>query len=146
MAQLDDDADLWALVACRILPWVEQLDSLPVPSWRARFLAQVRSMPTVAEMISDSVPHPDDVESIGARMLELIEGGTSRTLRARASILGNVVVDVCAGYEEQLEKGEAEGTWIDVGHFLVDSVSGMLAAPVTHRGAYFSPSTLSGLL
>ncbi|WP_211440366.1 TetR/AcrR family transcriptional regulator [Corynebacterium glutamicum] len=139
VAALDPDAGLWDLVACRILPMVEGFDALPRPSWRARFLNQVNSLPSLQNLLIGSHEGDRELWELGRRAVQAIDGVTPTTFRARSSILGHLVLGVCAKYEAEVEAGIQQGTWIDVGHFLTDAVTGMLSAPVTHRSDYTIP-------
>lgn len=47
-----------------------------------------------------------------------------------------MMFSVCAEYEQLIEQGKVEPDWIGVGYFLVDSIVGMLSAPVTAREQY----------
>lgn len=89
---------------------------------------------------------PDDVEVL-ARHTPLSTDEASRTLmRARAGLVSYLVFGVCAEYEARVEDDDEEGSWLDVGYFLVDSVVGLLTAPVTHRSSYLPRSSVPGLV
>ena len=120
------------IVTGHILPWTEHLASLPVPSWRARFLYQVASVPSGAEALRESTAQSMRLEEILPADLPELREVSPNVLSSRARILGGMVMGICASYEGQLEQGEARGTWLSVGYFLVDAAVGLLAAPVTH--------------
>lgn len=142
VAALGDTFDLRDVVACRIIPLIEQLDSLPVPSWRARFLDQARSVPSVAAVLSGMVVEATDLDDVGTLLPEALGDVSPGVLRARSGILGHIVLGVCAEYEARLEEGLEQGTWTDVGYFLIDSAAGMIAALVTPTGKRFTlPAT-----
>ena len=146
LAALGEDPSLHELVTCRILPVVEEFDALPVPSWRARFLRQARSVPSVVRLLGSRVADPDDVEVL-ARHTPLSTDEASRALmRARAGLVSYLVFGVCAEYEARVEDDDEEGSWLDVGYFLVDSVVGLLTAPVTHRSPYLPRSSVPDLV
>ena len=141
MAALGERAELREVIACRILPFIEQLDSLPVPSWRARFLDQARTVPSVAAVLADMVTEnqAEGLDELSALMRSALGDVSTTVLRARSGIMGQIVLGVCAEYEARLEQGLGEGTWTDVGYFLIDSAAGMISAPVTPRGERFVP-------
>jgi hypothetical protein len=124
------------------------LDSLPVPSWRARFLDQARTVPSVAALLSEMVIETEasSVEDVGALMRKSIGDVSPDVLRARSGIMGQIVLGVCAEYEARLEDGIAQGTWADVGYFLIDSTVGMISAPVTPRDERFIPPSTPSLV
>lgn len=136
VAALGEDAGLRDVLACRILPWIEHLAGLPRPSWRARFLFQVRSVPSAALVLTDVAEEAADIADLGRHLERLMGGIDERIARARSGILGHVVLGICAEYEGRLENGTEQGHWGDVGYFLIDSAAGMLSAPVTSRADY----------
>lgn len=147
-AGLGANFGLREVIACRILPFVEQLDALPTPSWRAQFLDQARSVPSVAAAIAETV-----IETNGASTTELTQrlrgsaGHVSENvLRARSAIVGQVTLSACANYERNLGDSAQRGSWIDVGYFLIDVAVGILSAPVTQEGERFSPPLTPELL
>lgn len=146
LAALGDDPGLTGLVECRILPVVEELDSLPVPSWRARFLRQARSVPSVTRVLAEKVAEPQDVDILARHTPLSTDEASVKLMRARAGIISYLVFGVCAEYEARREDDAGEGTWLDVGYFLVDSVVGLLTAPVTHRNSYVPQPSGPGLV
>ena len=135
---LPDDAGLQDLLACQILPWIEHLDALPVPSWRARFMHQIRSVPSMHGLLTRTTAANPVNEEL-ARRTESIIGEIARpVLHGRSWILGNMVLDVCADYESRLQEGTEIPNWTAVGYFLIDACAGMLAAPVTRPGDYLT--------
>ncbi|WP_425864473.1 TetR/AcrR family transcriptional regulator [Arthrobacter sp. TWP1-1] len=132
IATLPDDAGVRDILACMILPWIEYLASRPMPSWHARFLFQVRSVPSVAEVLESSLTANPEVEALIHRMQAALDHVPPEVVRGRALILGPMVLGVCASYEGQIQNGERIPNWRGVGYFFIDSCSGMLTAPVTH--------------
>ena len=146
IADLPADADLRSVIACRILPWVEQLAEMPQPSWRARFLYQVRTVPSVSEVLASSFESSDDFDDLLLRMREGLREIPPTILRARAGVLGHMALGICADFEAQLQAGTQQGSWTSVGYFLIDAGAGMLAAPVTHSGDFLSPQSMPSLI
>ena len=141
ISQLDDGADLRDLLACLILPWIDHLASLPVPSWRARFLHQMRTVPSMQSVLQQSAVANPDTEDLIQRTLALVGDLSPGVLHGRSWILGNMTVGVCAEYEARLQDGVEKGNWTGVGYFLIDSCAGMLSAPVTHPGDFLTQSS-----
>jgi AcrR family transcriptional regulator len=129
-AQLSDSPNIHELVACRLLPLVDLLDSLPKPSWRAQFMSQMSAVPSAVEIakgvIGDS-DLPDELRFINGALNGIPEG----VLRGRAYLLGSMVVGVCADQEAKMNEDANKGSWEQVGRFLIDAAAGMLGAPVT---------------
>ncbi|MBD7993959.1 TetR/AcrR family transcriptional regulator [Arthrobacter sp. Sa2CUA1] len=143
-AGLDDDAALPDVLACLILPWVEHLGSLPVPSWRARFVHQIRTTPSMQEVLANaSVPNAL-TEELNRRVQAAGGSMDPSTQYGRSWILGNMVLSVCSEYEARVQDGVESTNWTGVGYFLIDACAGMLAAPATHPGNFIrSPSPVS---
>ncbi|GAA5228410.1 TetR/AcrR family transcriptional regulator [Paeniglutamicibacter antarcticus] len=138
IAGLGDTATLSDVIACRVLPWVEQLESMPHPSWRARFLYQIRTIPSVAAVFISSFEINDDFDILLENVRGTLEGIPEAVLRARADVLGHMALGICAEYETQIHEGSEEGSWLSVGYFLIDAGAGMLSAPVTHPGDFMA--------
>lgn len=142
IAALPQDAGVRDLLACMILPWIEHLASLPVPSWRARFLFQMRTVPSFADALSGSASSNPQVDEVINRLQAALADLPPEVVQGRSTILGPMVLGVCAGYEGRLHDGVAEPNWTAVGYFFIDSCAGMLAASVTHPDEYLAfPST-----
>lgn len=146
LAALGDDPGLPELVACRILPVVEEFDALPAPSWRARFLRQARSVPSVRAVLATRAGEPDGLEVLARHTPVTADEGSRRVMQARIGIVSHLVSGVCAEFEARRENEAEEGTWLDVGYFLVDAVVGLLTAPVTHRSAYLPLTSVPDLV
>lgn len=146
VAALGPDPGLHDLVACRVLPWVEELDALPVPSWRARFLSQVRSLPSAESVLATGLNDGADLQSLAERMSHHAGGASSGVLRARIGIVSHLVFGVCAEYEARREEAVDEGSWLDVGYFLIDAIVGLLSATQTRPGDYLVQSSKPPLL
>ncbi|MCC9197607.1 helix-turn-helix domain-containing protein [Arthrobacter sp. zg-Y820] len=138
VSTLADDAGLSDLLACLVLPWTEHLAALPVPSWRARFIHQMRTVPSMHEVLSRSAVASPATDALVKR-IEALLGTTPRTvLHGRSWILGNMVLGVCSEYEARIQDGTEPANWTGVGYFLIDSCAGMLSAPVTHPGDFLT--------
>lgn len=132
-AELGPDPTVYDLVRSRILPYVEVLDSLPRPSWRARCLMQLRSVPSAMAMAEDLL-NELDADADVAFMRAKTDAVSTDVMRARSGLVGHLVVGVCAEYEAEMNAGTHRGDWIGVGYFLIDAATGMLSAPATRPG------------
>ncbi|WP_169564344.1 TetR/AcrR family transcriptional regulator [Microbacterium indicum] len=126
------------ILATRLMPFVENLDALPRPSWRARFLVQAAAHPAGREILARVTRTTEVSEGVGV-LARLAPGVPRRVIGARSAIVGGLVLNVCAGYEAQAAVGIEESGWIGVGWFLVDAAAGMLTAPVMHPGGIGTP-------
>lgn len=143
VATLDDDAALTDVLACLILPWTDHLASLPAPSWRARFLQQIRSVPSVHPILNGSAAISPVTEELILRVQAKLGDLPGAILHGRSWALANMVLGVCAEYEARIQDGVETANWAGVGYFLIDACSGMLSAPVTHPSNFLTqPSPL----
>ncbi|MCC9145242.1 MULTISPECIES: TetR/AcrR family transcriptional regulator [unclassified Arthrobacter] len=136
--QLGDDAGLHDLLACLILPWVDHLASLPVPSWRARFLHQMRAVPSMKALLNRTAIANRGTEDLLRRTAAAVGELPTTVLHGRSWILGNMTTATCAEYEARVQDGAETANWTGVGYFLIDSCAGMLSAPVTHPGNFIT--------
>lgn len=138
VSSLADDAGVRDILACMILPWIQYLATRAAPSWHARFLFQVRSIPSVAAVIAGSSVGNPEFESLVNRMQTALKHLPPQVVQGRTSVMGPMILGICAGYEERIQNGEEEPNWTAVGYFFIDSCSGMLSAPVTHPQDYLT--------
>lgn len=103
-----------------------------MPSWQARFLFQVRSVPPVFDVLSGVLSANGGNEEQIAHTSRILGQIPREILTARSNVLGPMVLVICADYERQVQEGTAGGSRTSLGYFLVDVVAGMLSAPVTH--------------
>ncbi|WP_420749453.1 TetR/AcrR family transcriptional regulator [Rhodococcus sp. O3] len=136
VAQLGPEPGLRDLLICFIIPFTDQLASMPVPSWRARFLQQLRTVPSMVETVAaNTIADPiveDLVQRVRAHVSELPES----VYTGRSWLLGRLVVDACADYEDRLEREDVDPDWTGFANFLIDACAGMLEAPVTSAGDF----------
>ena len=135
-AELGDEPSLRAVITVGILPWVDYLDSLPVPSWRARFLAQASASPALGNIIGEFVLDAHDFVDLLRDDIPELQPIPRAIVDARSRILAQLILGLAAEHETRLAAGISEGTWHSFGHFLIDAAVGMLAAEVTHPGEF----------
>lgn len=146
LTTLGDAPELRDLIAYRFLPWIDLLAAQPVPGWRARFLFQARSVPSVAAVLAQSLADHEGFDELTARMNVILVDIPPSVLNARSSILAPLLMGICSDYEGQVQDGTARGSWQSMGYFLIDAIVGMLAAPVTHPGDYLPPTAEPDLI
>lgn len=146
IAGLGEDAGVRELLAAMLLPWLDHLASLPTPSWRARFLFQVRSVPSVAGPLSGVAVGSPQVEGLIQRLQTALGHVPAEVIRGRSMILGSMVLGVSAGYEARIQAQEEAPNWTAVGYFFIDACTGMLSAPATHPDDFASIPSMPYLL
>ncbi len=146
IAAFGDDAGVRELLAAMILPWLDHLASLPAPSWRARFLFQVRSVPSMADSLSGVAVGSPEVENLIQRLQAALGDIPAEVIRSRSMILGSMVLGVSASYEESIQTQGTTPNWTAVGYFFIDACTGMLSAPATHPDEFTSIPSVAYLL
>jgi len=130
LAELSESPNIHELVTCRLRPLFELLDSLPTPRWRAQFLSQVAAAPSAVAVAKEAIGEADLPDSLRFINGE-VNGIPEKVLRGRAYLLGTMVIGVCADQEAKMNEEANQGSWEQVGRFLIDASAGMLGAPVT---------------
>ncbi|WP_103528704.1 TetR/AcrR family transcriptional regulator, partial [Streptomyces sp. SM12] len=125
-----DDVRDW--VACLVRPNVEYLGTLELPTWYARFIAQVMTDPVLRENAIDESFSPT---------VEQAMDGLNRCLPAlpltvrleRGEMARHLIVHVLAERELALAEGTPtpRATWSDGATGLIDALVGLWYAPVT---------------
>lgn len=132
--KLSDEPTIYELVRYRLLPMVELFAARPTPSWRAQFLAEARSSPSASDVFT-GVVNRFAVEEVYLRGAHDASTVSREVIGARATLVGHMVLGVCAQQERQTNEGTNRGSWLDTGFFLIDAAAGMLQAPSTYHGA-----------
>jgi AcrR family transcriptional regulator len=120
-------------VECLVRPSTDYLASRGVPTWMARFNAQLMTDPALREEVYDELLIP-------ASMLEIIDalneciGAQSMPVRMERGAMARIlIVQMLADYERDLADGRATArtSWHDVATGLIDGIVGIWTAPVT---------------
>ncbi|QKT14023.1 helix-turn-helix transcriptional regulator [Rhodococcus sp. W8901] len=146
VAELGDDAPITGLLACLILPFTDLLAARPAPSWRARFLQQLRTVPSVAASVAESVTADPLTDHLIHRIRAHFSAVPEPIFNGRSWMLGRTVIDACAEYESRVQVEPTPADWTGLGYFLIDACAGMLGAPVTHPGDFLGESKVTYLL
>ncbi|SUE17041.1 TetR family transcriptional regulator [Rhodococcus gordoniae] len=143
LALLGPEPDLRDYLSCLILPFTDQLASMPVPSWRARFLRQLRAVPSMADIAARTTVEDPYLDVLIERARACVAHLPDTVVTGRARLLGKLVVDACADYEARLEREGIEPDWTGFARFLIDASAGMFEAPVTSEGDFLDSRTAS---
>ncbi|GAA1310162.1 TetR/AcrR family transcriptional regulator [Saccharothrix xinjiangensis] len=128
-------ADVRDWVDCLVRPFTAHLASLGDPTWFARFGAQAMTDPAFRAIMVD--------EALATPSLRDVLDGLDRSLpdlpavvRAeRGDMIRDLVVHVCAERERAVAEGTVtvRSTWDEAATGLVDAITGLLLAPISHR-------------
>lgn len=121
------------LVHALVGPQVRLIESLGIPSWRARFLASAYREPVARSVLVGREEDPLSAgavfESVCARLAHL----DRQVVVRRAELMGHMVMTVCAALEEREAQAGEPVAWEQAVWFLGDAIVGMLAAPISPR-------------
>lgn len=126
-------SDLTHHLRCLLLPHTRLLSQLPTPTWRARFLNQVRHTASGSTIMAGSATSSSTKDAVLEMIRIHLRHIEPSILTGRILMLSGMTFEACAGYEESIATGEREPDWEGVGTFLTDAAAGLLAAPITHH-------------
>ncbi|GAA1646478.1 TetR/AcrR family transcriptional regulator [Actinoplanes couchii] len=115
-----------------IMPTMMVLDTLPRPSWRARFIGQALHDPVMQRLVREasSAESARLAASLAARLSDL----DPAVVTGRAVLITRIVATATADVEARTERDGSDPQWPAVGSFLADAIAGMLAAEISPAG------------
>ncbi|WP_229796151.1 TetR/AcrR family transcriptional regulator [Saccharothrix coeruleofusca] len=116
-------------IACLVLPHTEHLAELGVPSWYARFAAQVATDPALDSGVrADPLLVPYVEESLAA-VWALAPDLSPAEVALRTQAARLAIIHTCAQQERVAAGTGVPADWAFVGEALTDAVTGLLLAP-----------------
>lgn len=125
-----------------VVPQVEMLAAVGVPSWRARFLAMAYADPLGIEVIRALGHDPVTGRSVFEAVRRHLDHLDPEVVTGRALLMGHMLISTCAGLEQREADGDAV-EWEVVGWFLCDAMAGMLQAPVSTPPSRYTEAVAS---
>lgn len=131
-----DSADLRDWVRCLLRPVTEHNAALGVPSWHARFAAQVMTDPLMRTLVEDESLTRDSLchtlQGLGRCLYDIVP---PEIRPARAEMARHLITHTCAERERTLAGGLAEpgASWERTADALEDALVGLFAAPTSRR-------------
>jgi AcrR family transcriptional regulator len=128
-------ADLGDWLGCVVRPITEHLDSLGMPSWYARFLAQTGTDPALRHLLQDAFLATPSMRRASEGLLRALPVLPPEVFAERSDMTRHLLVHSLAERERALQAGTPtpRATWEDAADGLVDALVGLWRAPV--RGA-----------
>lgn len=120
-----------ARIACLVLPLTRHLADLGVPSWYARFAAQVSIDPGLRTVAAYEATSTEPMRRAMDAVLARVPGLPGATATLRAGMVRHLIIHTCADREQLLADGNAPAgdTWARTGALLIDAVAALLAVP-----------------
>lgn len=134
LQQIDGSTDVRDWVRCLVRPSTTHLAELGVPSWYARFNAQVLTDPSLRPMVfSEAAEASPSLEKLLDGLGTTIDGLPPDLRQARADMGRALLVQMCAERELRIAEHGLEGasSWDEFGTDLIDAIVGLWTAPVT---------------
>ncbi|MFV2195084.1 TetR/AcrR family transcriptional regulator [Nocardiopsis sp. LOL_012] len=119
-----------------VLPLTDDLASLPLPTYRARFLARAFHNPIASGLTRESVDVSPVARAIGASLLRRLDHLDPAIAKGRLTLMTQMVLHSCADVERMAESNNTAPPWRSVGLFLCDAIAGMLQAPSSQSSRY----------
>jgi AcrR family transcriptional regulator len=127
LRRLDGGGNLRAYVECLVLPVTRHLAGLGVPSWYARFAAQVSIDPGMRVVV---VGEATATPAMRRAMDEILARVPGRHDATAAGMVRHLIVHTCADQEQALADGNAPAgdTWDGTARLLIDAIEAVLTA------------------
>ncbi|MCD2194519.1 TetR/AcrR family transcriptional regulator [Actinomycetospora endophytica] len=137
LAAVEGSTDVRDWVGCLVRPNAEHLATLGVPSWFARFGAQVATDPTLREAMTSRALDEPTLRRIVDGLDACLPALPPEVRREREEISRLLLVGHFAERERAVAEGRptARAGWADAATGLVDAVVGVWLAPVTATGS-----------
>jgi AcrR family transcriptional regulator len=118
-------ADARARIACLVLPLTRHLADLGVPSFYARFAAQVNIDPVLRTVVMHEATRTRAMRRAMDAVLECVPGDAA----LRAGMVRHLILHTCADREQDLADGNAPAadSWPRTGALLIDAIAALLA-------------------
>jgi AcrR family transcriptional regulator len=126
-------ADLRDHLACLVLPLIRHLAELGVPSWYARFAAQLDTDPALrAQVMAQSASTPvmrRAIDAVRAHFPDL----PPHVITLRVQMARHALLHTCAEHERALAEGDTPALdWTQIGDLVLDALVGLYTAPARH--------------
>ncbi|MFB6719602.1 TetR/AcrR family transcriptional regulator [Kribbella sp. NPDC056345] len=133
IAEAGDSQDLRVWVSCLVRPTTDYLATLGIPSWVARFNAQLMNDPVLRGPLVDDLLTSQSMQWIIERLDAILADLPLEVRMERGSMTRLLILQMCAEYERALADGEPtnRATWHDMATGLIDGIVGVWNAPVT---------------
>ncbi|WP_257458796.1 TetR/AcrR family transcriptional regulator [Archangium lipolyticum] len=135
LAEITGSPDLRDWVSCLVRPTTQHLASLGIPSWHARFVAQMTTHPALRERVSKESSTSQSLRQALEGMFRLIPRLPEDVRQERSDMGRLMLVHMCAERERALHAGTANprSTWTSTADGLIDALVGLWLAPVSAR-------------
>ncbi|MFI5729433.1 TetR/AcrR family transcriptional regulator [Kribbella sp. NPDC051587] len=133
VAAVQGSRELRDWVECLVRPSTDYLASRGVPTWMARFNAQLMTDPALREEVFNEVLIPGSMLKIIDALNECIGEQSMPVRMERGTMARILIIQMIADHERDLAEGRATArtSWHDMATGLIDGIVGIWTAPVT---------------
>jgi AcrR family transcriptional regulator len=133
LEEIKGSSDLRDWISCLVRPTTEHLAELGIPSWYARFIAQVTTDPSLRQLVVDEAIATPTMQAIVEGQARLMPVLPDEVRKERSDMSRLLIVHVSAERERALQMGTAtsRATWEATAVGLVDALVGLWRAPFT---------------
>jgi AcrR family transcriptional regulator len=120
-------------VACLVRPLTDHLDSLPAPTWFARFGAQLMTDPGYRRVLEQDAMETPALRELLAGLDRCLPELPAEVRAERDDMALQLLVHALAERERALAEGRAtsRSSWHDAGTGVIDAITGLWLAPYT---------------
>lgn len=134
LAQFAGSTELRDRVVCVVRPFTDHLAELGVPSWYARFGAQVMTEPSFRELATVEFGDAPLMRTAFDALHRCLPELTTPACHERDAMAMTLVVHYCAQQERSLTAGtDATAAWAGIATGLIDALEGLYRAPQSPR-------------
>lgn len=133
IAEAGNSEDLRVWVTCLVRPSTDHLATLGIPSWLARFNAQLMNDPVLRQPLVDDMLTSPSMQVIIDALDRILAHLPLEVRGERGSMTRVLILQMCAEYERALAAGEPtnRATWHEMATGLIDGIVGVWTAPVS---------------
>ncbi|MFZ2512678.1 MAG: TetR/AcrR family transcriptional regulator [Gordonia sp. (in: high G+C Gram-positive bacteria)] len=135
VADLPADPQVADYLKCLIEPSIASLRELEPPSWRARFLRQMRNHPAVTTTATEFSREDPAAAALIDQLTAALSHLPADVVRGRSRLIHLLVTETCADFESLVAASENPVEWEVLARFLADAAAGLIAAPSTPDAA-----------
>jgi len=133
IAEAEGSTDLRVWVSCLVRPSTDYLATLGIPTYLARFNAQLMNDPILRAPLVDEMLTSQPMQAIIDALDKILAHLPLEVRGERGSMTRLLLLQMCAEYERALAAGEPtnRATWHEMATGLIDGIVGVWTAPVS---------------
>jgi AcrR family transcriptional regulator len=133
VARTRESSEIRDWVACLVRPVTDHLDSLPAPTWFARFGAQLMTDPGYRQVLEQDALETSALHEVLAGFDRCLPHLPAEVRAERDDMARQLLVHTLSERERALAEGRptTRRSWHDAGTGVIDAITGLWLAPYT---------------